>query len=169
VLSLPQVHALARSLPDTLCTRHWQLLYSLDAHGASLNTLLARCAGREPTLLALADRGGAVFGGFATGAPWSREQGEHFFGGGDSFVFSSLGWGGGRGGASPLGNTCFMFCDHRGIGMGGGPGGEFAIFLDDALCRGTSGPCQTFGNARLASSSPFECVALEMWGFVNAV
>jgi hypothetical protein len=51
---LPALKRLARS---------WSLLYSLDQHGISLNTLYARCeAHMGGALLVMRDAGDAVFG-----------------------------------------------------------------------------------------------------------
>lgn len=80
----PHLPALAR-LPDM-----WTLLYSLDQHGISLNTLYARCnippGGKAPgsagTLLVAQDAEGSVFGAWVSeGIHLSHGS---YYGGGDS-------------------------------------------------------------------------------------
>ncbi len=51
VLTATAVRALAKHLPDTVASSDWVSLYSNVRHGSSLKTLLARCAGWQPTLV----------------------------------------------------------------------------------------------------------------------
>jgi len=88
ILSPAQLVALAAELPRAVRGyggRRWALLFSLRRHGASLETLLNRAAGRAATLLVVRDDRGAVFGAFAP-EPWQRVKG--YFGSGDSWVFT---------------------------------------------------------------------------------
>ena len=63
----------------------WHLLFSLQLHGSSLETLLNRAADRRDTLLVVRDSKGAVFGAFCA-EPWARVRG--YFGTGDCFLFT---------------------------------------------------------------------------------
>lgn len=51
ILSDAAARALARHLPGTVGSSDWVSLYSNARHGSSLKTLLARCAGWQPTLV----------------------------------------------------------------------------------------------------------------------
>ena len=70
VLEDDLAHAIRSHLPALArLPRTWTLLYSLDQHGISLNTLYTRCEPQGPTssqpkgsLVVLKDSGDAVFG-----------------------------------------------------------------------------------------------------------
>ena len=51
ILSDTAAQALARRLPDTVGSSDWVSLFSTARHGYSLTTLLARCAGWQPTIV----------------------------------------------------------------------------------------------------------------------
>lgn len=76
--------------------RKWTLLYSLDQHGISLNTLYARCEFPPPgvgqpsprgSLLILKDAGDALFGVWMGESGLHPSRGKGYYGGGDSFVW----------------------------------------------------------------------------------
>ena len=46
-------------------------------------------------------------------------------------------------------------------------GGDHAIWLDNELCRGHSGPSETFGNEQLTETTDFLCTRVEVLGFVT--
>jgi hypothetical protein len=79
VLTHDMVYALGLRLPRSVSSSDWKLVFSLDRHGASLSTLLSLCANVEPTLVAISDEHGTVFGGFAAGSSWSNQGGSSFF------------------------------------------------------------------------------------------
>lgn len=85
MLSTEQAAVLASHLPSSYAGYKWILVYSLAKHGASLETLLAKCRTAAPTLLAIKDSKGTVFGGYVSD-PWRRST--SYFGSGQSFVFS---------------------------------------------------------------------------------
>jgi hypothetical protein len=85
VLSADQASVLATHLPPALAGYKWTLVYSLTKHGASLETLVAKCNTTAPTLLVLKDTKGCVFGGYVS-EPWRRST--SYYGSGQSFVFS---------------------------------------------------------------------------------
>ncbi|EPS94800.1 hypothetical protein FOMPIDRAFT_1169299 [Fomitopsis schrenkii] len=159
----PHFPALAR-LP-----RAWTLLYSLDQHGISLNTLYRRCeAHTGGALVVLRDAGDAVFG------VWMG-QGIHlskgaYYGSGESFLWHLLPgkrlriykWTGK--------NDYVALCEPEYLSFGGGDG-HYGLYLDDSLGDGSSARCPTFENEPLCSDGPrqgenvrFECVGLEVWG-----
>ncbi|KAH9837596.1 TLD-domain-containing protein [Rhodofomes roseus] len=159
----PYFPALAR-LP-----RSWNLLYSLDQHGISLNTLYRRCENHMGgALVVMRDSGDAVFG------VWMG-QGVHlskgaYYGSGESFLWKLLPgkrlriykWTGK--------NDYVALCEPEYLSFGGGDG-HYGLYLDDTLNDGSSARCLTFENEPLCSEGPrqgenvrFECVGLEVWG-----
>ena len=48
-------------------------------------------------------------------------------------------------------------------------GGDHAIWLDSELCRGHSGPSETFGNEQLTETADFLCSRVEVLGFVTEI
>ncbi|CAN0458429.1 unnamed protein product [Ectocarpus sp. 12 AP-2014] len=76
ILSAAEARALTNHLPATVASSDWVSLYSNLRHGASLKTLLARCAGWQPTYVVIEAR--------VTGPPGSRS------GDGKAFSSSSL-------------------------------------------------------------------------------
>lgn len=119
----------------------------------------------------------AVFGGFASGSPWTN-MGRGFSGDGNSFLFLFEGRGGARkageegclgdedtcsaGGGAPHVYTwggldrCFMTSDEGiGLGMGGGGGdsGNFGFFVEPGLRTGSTGRCETFRNPPLTAGA----------------
>ncbi|KAJ3160700.1 oxidation resistance protein 1 [Geranomyces michiganensis] len=142
----------------------WKLLYSMEQHGISLNTLYQRCApaNGEPVLLAIKDSQGCVFGAFGSEA--FRVQ-AGYYGTGACFLWK----------CNPETmevtaypatgkNDYLMLSEPHYIAMGGGEG-HFGLWVDDQLYNGHSGPCQTFENERLSSRSEFEVEGLEVWSF----
>ncbi|EMD32723.1 hypothetical protein CERSUDRAFT_108566 [Gelatoporia subvermispora B] len=159
----PHFPALAR-LP-----RSWSLLYSLDQHGISLNTLYTRCQSHTGgAVVVMRDSGDAVFGVWlGEGVHQSRGG---YYGGGSSFMWRLLPdkrlriykWTGK--------NDYVALCETEYLSFGGGDG-HYGLYLDSSLTDGSSAWCPTFDNEPLCSAGPrqgdnvtFECVALEVWG-----
>lgn len=157
IISAEEAQALVHHLPITVASHDWVCLFSNIRHGSSLETLLARCADWEPTLViievawsplprtnetppvgtpggnAAASSEGIVFGGFASGSAW-KKMGRSFAGDGRSFIFSfEKGWSRNEGGGGlrvlEWGGTdrCFMTSD-EGRGLGMGGGGRSGSF-----------------------------------------
>ncbi|OCH86253.1 TLD-domain-containing protein [Obba rivulosa] len=159
----PHFPALAR-LP-----RAWSLLYSLDQHGISLNTLYARCqAHTGGALVVMRDSGDAVFGVWL-GEGMHQSKGA-YYGSGTSFLWRLLSdrrlriykWTGK--------NDYVALCETEYLSFGGGDG-HYGLYLDSSLMDGSSAYCPTFDNEPLCSAGPrqgenvtFECVGLEVWG-----
>ncbi|KAF8870814.1 TLD-domain-containing protein [Infundibulicybe gibba] len=168
----PHLPALAR-LP-----RVWTLLYSLDQHGISLNTLYMKCEaqikakpgamGHAGALVVVKDAGDGLFGVWM-GDGVRLSKGKGYYGSGESFLwkhvdgkFQVFKWTGK--------NDYVALCEPDFLSFGGGDG-KYGLYLDDALCDGTTARCPTFDNEPLCSPGPvkagataFECVGLEVWG-----
>ncbi|KAJ3036539.1 oxidation resistance protein 1 [Rhizophlyctis rosea] len=148
----------------------WQLVYSLDQHGISLNTLYKRAAeDHGPQLLVIKDSDENVFGAFGS---------EHFhvrtgyYGTGSCFLFkqssSPENVDGGSGEVKVFHatgeNDYLMLSEPHFIALGGGEG-HFGLWISEDLFHGHSGPCLTFGNERLGDRPEFDVLGVEVWGF----
>ncbi|KZP32711.1 TLD-domain-containing protein [Athelia psychrophila] len=162
----PHLPALAR-LP-----RKYTLLYSLDQHGISLNTLYTRCEPQGPsnshprgTLVVVKDSGDTIFG------VWIGEGlrvSKGYYGSGESFLWRYVHgkldvfrWTGK--------NEYVAHCEPEYLSFGGGDG-RYGLYLDDTLLEGSSARCPTFANEPLCSPGSmkggnvsFDCVGLEVW------
>ncbi|OAX36056.1 TLD-domain-containing protein [Rhizopogon vinicolor AM-OR11-026] len=182
----PHLPALTR-LPRT-----WTLLYSLDQHGISLNTLYSRCEPKVPSapgatkgaLVVVRDARDAIFGAWMGDGLWLERAG--YYGSGESFLWKYhphpsskdaedgfeedtldvYKWTGR--------NDYVALCEPGFISFGGGDG-HYGLYLDASLLDGSSAPCPTFDNPVLCSrvdgggrgskkDVSFECVGLEVWG-----
>lgn len=148
------------ALPPRLQFRKFNLLYSTAEHGISLQTLYnrAKTGGSAPCLLAVKDTQGNVFGALTSEA-WRLHS--RYYGSGESFLFSFFPtfavheWTGA--------NSYFMMGKEDAIAVGGGKG-TFGLWLDADFLRGSSGPCETYGNQEGLTGQPqFECVHVEVW------
>ncbi|CAO3638664.1 unnamed protein product [Cunninghamella blakesleeana] len=150
----------------------WNLLYSLDQHGASLSTLYNHVDESGPCILILKDDEHQVFGAFlneylhpetsyyGTGECFlwkmasndKQQQNNHhpipkiktfsFTGRNDYMIYSTL--------------DC--------IAIGGGHG-KFGLWLNKDLEKCHSEPCDTFDNECLSLNHHFNCIGLEIWSF----
>jgi hypothetical protein len=150
--------------------RTWNLLYSLDQHGISLNTLYSRCELPKPTpqLFIIQDANDALFGVYM-GEGIRPSKGRGYYGSGESFMFKV-----GKDGELKVfkwtgRNDYISLCEPDFISFGGGEG-RYGVYLDSGLIDGSSAGCPTFGNEPLCSKGPikagaveFECVGLEVW------
>ncbi|KAA8496566.1 TLD domain-containing protein 2 [Porphyridium purpureum] len=150
------------AVPARFHESDFRLLYSTHDHGISLQTLYARAKRYSPTIVAIRDSEGAVFGCYAS-TEWRVES--KYYGTGESFVFRTS-----REDADQLeiykwtrSNSYFQYSGPDHIGMGGG--GNYAFHLKSDLYDGVAGPCDTFGSPCLASAEEFTCLILEVWGF----
>ena len=181
-----QVRALHSSLPAFVQVNPWQLLFSTERDGHSLQSLLRQAADHAPTLLALTDTNGHTFGCYAT-APWdangaSSSSGAEFIGGGgECFLWR---WSGTEGALAKSTWTreasLFQLGGGDCIGMGGG-GDTYGLWIDRNLDKGSSGRCTTFDNPVLCRDgggseesevsiasevvlASFQVETLELWG-----
>ncbi|PXF43315.1 Oxidation resistance protein 1 [Gracilariopsis chorda] len=149
-----------------------ELLYSTNSHGISLHTLYHRCQKRAPTVIAIRDMKGRVFGCYASQA-W-KATATRYYGSGESFVFGAedqthlqiFRW--------SRQNSYFQFTSGSFLAIGGGAGSHFALWIDEDLFMGTTSACATFENPPLTDVSSFDdkntdefkIVCLEVWAFV---
>ncbi|KAI8641729.1 TLD-domain-containing protein [Parasitella parasitica] len=140
----------------------WSLLYSLDQHGASLNTLYRKCFNNGPCLLVIRDSQDEVFGAYLS-------EGVHIdtscYGTGECFLWKQnkstkqvdvYHW--------TMLNDYLIYGDQDFFAIGGGQG-CFGLWLHSDLTHGYSQPCLTFNNPMLSKNPSFECIELEIWDF----
>ncbi|KIL61651.1 hypothetical protein M378DRAFT_82211 [Amanita muscaria Koide BX008] len=165
----------------------WNLVYSLDQHGISLNTLYTRCEahtqaqaqsqarlggriGRPGMIVVVKDSGDSVFGVWS-GDGLRQSRGKGYYGSGESFMWRYRNvekdldvykWTGK--------NKYVVLGEPDYISFGGGEG-KYGLYLDETLFEGSSARCPTFDNeplcspgANKAGAVAFECVGLEVWG-----
>ncbi|TFK24152.1 TLD-domain-containing protein [Coprinopsis marcescibilis] len=139
----------------------WSLLYSLDQHGISLNTLYANCeapernrklgagfVGQGGVVLVVRDSEGegGMFGVYVPEGIGRRRKG--FFGGGDSFLWKYTDGGELRVFKATGRNPYFAICEGDYVAFGGGSS-AYGLYLDSSLLEGSSARCLTFGNGVL--------------------
>lgn len=103
------------AIPARFRTGHWQMLYSTSFHGYSLHTFYLKVAKTSPTLLAVRESKGHVFGCYAAAA-WKLSA--TYYGTGETFLFS----------AEPTfevyrwthANSFFQLSSHDSLAIGGG-------------------------------------------------
>ncbi|XP_042376416.1 oxidation resistance protein 1-like isoform X2 [Zingiber officinale] len=160
-------------LPNIVKGCQWILLYSTWKHGISFQTLLRKSADPPgPCLLIVGDMQGAIFGGLLNSPlkPTSKRKYQlvsraqakplcsvQFMGSQDSSEQLTLITGA---------NRFYYLCLNDQLAFGGGQ--NFALSIEEDLLRGSSGPCETFGNSCLAHNSEFELKNVELWGFAHS-
>jgi hypothetical protein len=166
VLTEHIVRCLATAFPGRTRLARWDLAYSSRADGISLRTLFRAGSGRAPTLIAIRDSAGGVFGAFMC-EPWRVAP--RYYGTGESFVFTCVPSGGA---CPPSGvriykwsgrNAYFQLGTPDALAVGGG--GAYALKVDDDLAKGMSGDCDTFASPCLATSPEFDILHVELWAF----
>lgn len=78
------VRCLTSAIPPRFRHTTWNMLYSTDKHGFSLQTLYRKAAGIVPTVMVIQDGSDFVFGCYCSEA-W--KMGPRFYGTGETFVF----------------------------------------------------------------------------------
>ncbi|KAF8815328.1 TLD-domain-containing protein [Phlegmacium glaucopus] len=174
ILLRPHLPALCR-LP-----RSWTLVYSLDQHGISLNTLYTRCEealspsravypgksggvglGTRGVLLIIKDASGAgeeeegTFGAWIAdgeGLSMGKKGRKGYFSGGESFLWKFT-QGTLKVYKTTGKNNYVALCEPGYISFGGGDG-YYGLYLDDTLYDRSSAPCPTFDNEPLCSPGP---------------
>lgn len=129
ILTMEHVAHIDHVLPITCQMYKWNLLYSTEAHGSSLHTLLLLVKGQSPTLLVVKDDQGNVFGGFGSDE-WHRST--QYYGNGETFLFTfthktTSGSSGFMKYPWSRRNSYFMLCSEESLVMGGG--GNFGLYL----------------------------------------
>ncbi|KAK4452053.1 oxidation resistance protein 1 [Podospora aff. communis PSN243] len=170
----------------------WNLVYSLEQDGASLATLYDKCdvyrGKRVGFVLVVKDCEGGIFGAYLSDLPHPAPK---YFGTGECFLWRASTLASlppppsedttnltGRtttvhAPGSPLirfkafpysgVNEYYMLCETHFLSMGAGDG-KYGLWLDDALEKGISSTCQTFGNERLSDEGEkFGVLGVEVW------
>lgn len=161
----------------------WNLVYSLEQHGASLSTLFHNnepLSGTRPGyVLVIRDRFQSVFGAYVN-EHFRPSELKRFFGNGDCFLWKVVSTNesaseeklsessppGPRFKAFPYTgiNDFVIFCTHNFLSLGGGDG-HYGLWVDASLERGVSSHSLTFDNEPLSSSgsTKFDIIGLEVW------
>jgi len=142
----------------------WHQLYNSLSDGESIAVMAKHIVNQGRTILIIKDKGGSVFGGFAS---QSWEMNAHFRGTRECFVFSlqphmaifnSSGY-----------NDHYMYFnqDQQTFPNGLGFGGQlsyFGIWLHFDFGKGHCSPsCITFSSPQLSSTADFEVESIEVW------
>ncbi|KAJ2350493.1 oxidation resistance protein 1 [Coemansia sp. RSA 2671] len=136
--------------------KSWRLVYSMDQHGTSFNTMLALCAREGAMMLAVKDTKGRVFGAFLNE---SLRLSPTFYGQGSCFLWKAFK-------SSPQSrkkdavkgfkytgeNEYFVMCDPDFVAIGGGRG-KFGLWMKSDFLHGYSARCPTFNNEPLGLDS----------------
>eukprot|EP00545_Synedropsis_sp_CCMP1620_P005327 CAMPEP_0119009228 /NCGR_PEP_ID=MMETSP1176-20130426/4224_1 /TAXON_ID=265551 /ORGANISM="Synedropsis recta cf, Strain CCMP1620" /LENGTH=445 /DNA_ID=CAMNT_0006961697 /DNA_START=112 /DNA_END=1449 /DNA_ORIENTATION=- len=172
---------LVQAMPHTLHGRWWKRLFSITRDGDSFDTFLNNVKGYEHSLIVVQTTRGDVLGGFADAA-WDQgcrttDKEGRFFGMGTSFLFSLVPSSSSETDDSPIqvfkwtgANMYNQLCrkqDGGVVGMGGG-GGSFGLVLQQEFTKGSSGACETYGNASsltMHSDGCFDILNFEVYGF----
>ena len=85
LLSEIMIKQLIEKLPNYLKYRDWDLIYSTETNGWSLNTFYRNCENYGSNILIIKDEGHFIFGGFANQS-WIHSR--KFYGNGECFLFS---------------------------------------------------------------------------------
>ncbi|XP_076362053.1 oxidation resistance protein 1-like isoform X2 [Tachypleus tridentatus] len=160
ILTEKHCKELAQHLPPRAEGYPWTLIYSSSKHGFSLKTLYREMLKFEtPVILVIADTEGTVFGAMTS---CSLKISEHFYGTGESFLFSfspelkCYHWTGN--------NIYFIKGNKDSLAIGAGDG-QFGLWLDGDLFHGRSHKCKTYENETLSTCEDFVVKAIEAWGF----
>lgn len=166
VLSLEEVASVAAALPGRRKLSQWELLYSSEGDGFSLQTLYRAGGNAARTVLVVQDFHGYVFGAYCTDV---LRVNPRYQGNGECFVFQMrphrLKYDWHRIPDASSRNDFFMMVGQDSIGIGGAP--HFAIWLDSDLLYGNSGVCHTFSSPCLSGAEDFKIKALELWQIGN--
>jgi hypothetical protein len=191
VLTPPLMEAMRGFFPYAIAEENFWLKFSLEAHGASLPSLLSRVRTSRHTILSIETKDGHVFGAFCS-SPWRVRPG--WFGSGEAFlwrlknsriipgtktrnydydnemeVYPYTG-----------NNELVQYCTKRAVAVGGGDykDGEdscphigeptgIGLMIDADLLGGETNSCSTFANPRLcgksSNSNEFDIINLEVW------
>ncbi|KAH9103505.1 hypothetical protein LEN26_011956 [Aphanomyces euteiches] len=174
ILKKNHVHILSAALPPHVQCSNWKLLFTTQSHGFNMTTFYHRTQDKGPTIVAIKDSTGQVFGGktgnFSSSvlishaivafSPSSLRHTRQVYGNGRTFVFKHstiYSWSGI--------DTNFIYGGpNRSIIWGGGASGlALCLQLDEG--RGFTQPCLTFDSPPLTEPPEFECWAVEVWGF----
>lgn len=158
---------------------NWELLYSLEEHGASLNTLyhnskkgsVSTNTGYDKSgyLLVVKDEHNGIFGGYANEYFHTTEL-RRYYGNGECFLWKSKVVKDEDGShvqfqAFPYTglNDFLIYSTSQFLSIGGG-NGQYGIWVDRDLIHGVSNPSLTFGNEPLSpQGEKFGILGVEIW------
>jgi len=162
ILTPLQLEVVWSWLPSRCHVKTMQLLFSSKIDGYSLSMFYQKVKKQEPTLLFVKTKHGRCFGAYISKA-WRPQP--SYYGSGESWVFSSYPhlnkyeW-------QPGNKDYFMLAKPDHIIVGGG-----AIWLDAELWKGRTAKSTTFESppldGRSSDISHFQCVMVEVYGFVS--
>jgi len=139
----------------------WNLMYSMDQHGARLSTLYRMIENQGPCVIILKNSKHEVFGAFVS-EPFKLDH-KGFFGTPECFLWKADKYQFKIFNATNL-NQYFMLADPTFIAMGGG-NGNFGFYLDEDIHYGYSSFCDTYENETLTENKEFEIYGCEVWSF----
>lgn len=170
----------------------WHLLYSLEQHGSSLQSLYHNVAPpsnsplRVGYVLAIRDNKHGTFGAYSN-EPFHPTSDRRYYGNGECFLWKmekvpNVNIGEEKGAKLPPNcgreddfrwqfrgypftgvNEFAIYCQSNFLSMGAGDG-HYGLWCDDNLLRGVSNPSLTYGNDVLSrEGKKFHIVALEVW------
>ncbi|CAF3433047.1 unnamed protein product [Rotaria socialis] len=151
-------------LPPRVHGLNWQILFSTEANGFSLNQLYRRSMQVDvdnPSLLIVKDIEQNIFGAYVSQQLMISEG---FYGTGETFLFTFhpqfrvFHWTGN--------NQFFIKGDVKALGLGSGEG-TYGLWLDADLYHGRTCPSKTFNNTRLSSKEDFIIASIELWTFID--
>ncbi|KAK3086094.1 hypothetical protein FSP39_013480 [Pinctada imbricata] len=165
ILDAKSLLYLNSNLPSSLQSE-WRLLFSNSFHGDSFSQLVSQISHKGPSLMIIREKGGHVFGGFAS---HSWECKPKYYGEPTCFLFSLAPHYGVY--TATMYNQNFMYLNlgQETLPNGLGMGGQFeycGFWIDDSYNTGHSKAKPkntTYGSPQLSSSEEFEVEAIEVW------
>jgi len=158
VLNAQSLKLILQHLPRRCQGSNWKCIFHTHADGYSLPTLYRKAARYPDTVLVVVGKSGHTVAAFAS-RPWRPQR--HFFGTGETVLFAlqphavEYKW--------TQNNKLFQLAKPSALALGGG-GDGFALYLNDTLQKGSSGGCDTFGNASsLLGENQCEIICVELW------
>lgn len=150
-------------LPCHIIGIDMMLAYSMRIHGMSLRSLYKMCEPYSdlPCILLIKDTQHYVFGAYLSEGIVESHK---YYGSGESFLFrltpdpECYFWQGS--------NHYFMMGTNDYFTVGAGDG-NFALYFDEMLEKGTSNRSLTFHNEVLSSKSSFNILTVEVWCFTD--
>ena len=163
LLTEDMVSQLQPYLPCHIIGIDMLLAYSMKIHGMSLRSLYNHCEPYQdlPCILLIKDTRQYVFGAYLSEGIIESPK---YYGSGETFLFrlspdqKCFFWQGS--------NHYFMMGTHEYFTVGAGDG-NFALYLDEMLEKGTSNRSLTFYNEVLSSDSSFDVLTVEVWCFTD--
>jgi hypothetical protein len=142
---------------------NWQLLYSLEQDGISLNTLYRNTESFNGSgVMAIKNSEGEVFGSYVSETLVPKDR---YYGSGECFLWKVL-----PGVDEHVkvykatgSNDFLIHTEHSYLSIGGGDG-VFGLWVDGQLLNGHSQPSTTFDSETLCEKEDFRIIGFEFWG-----